>query len=184
MTARAGMVVWMTGLPSSGKSTMAGLLERRLRARRVSCLRLDGDEVRARLWPNLGHDEADRDRFYLRLAQLAANLARDGLVVLVAATANRRHHRLRARHMVQHFVEVHVATAAVECQRRDAKGLYARQAGEGLALPGAGVPYEAPEAAEVVARDGRDEAALAVIEELILNVIGAHSQAGAQKEAP
>jgi adenylylsulfate kinase len=160
-----GAVVWFTGLPSSGKSTLARRVAAALGA---GCAVLDGDEVRAELLPSLGHAAADRERFYELLARLAALLARQGLVVLVAATAHRRAYRERARALAPRLVEVHVATPAAECARRDAKGLYAR-AREGGApdLPGAGVEYEPPGSPEVVAAGGEDEAAVGRIVELL-----------------
>jgi adenylylsulfate kinase len=154
VTAASGVVVWFTGLPSSGKSTLA----RRTRAALGGgCVLLDGDEVRAELFPSLGYAAADRDAFYEALARLAALLARQGQVVLVAATAHRRAHRARARELAPRLVEVHVATLADECARRDAKGLYARAPRD---LPGGGLAYEVPEAAEIVARGGEDERAV------------------------
>jgi adenylylsulfate kinase len=149
-------VVWLTGLPASGKSTLAERLAARLREARVPSVVLDGDEVRDVLVPRPGHDDAGRDAFYQTLGGLAALLAHRGLVAIVAATAHRRAWRDRARARATDFVEVHVATPLEECQRRDPKGLYARA--EALPeLPGVGVPYEAPLYPEVIAARG-DEA--------------------------
>jgi adenylylsulfate kinase len=156
-----GAIAWFTGLPSSGKSTLARRVAAALGG---GCALLDGDEVRAELFPDLGHAPPDRDRFYEALARLAALLARQGLVALVAATAHRRAHRDRARALAPRFVEVHVATPAAECARRDAKGLYARaRAGAAPELPGAGVAYEPPERPEVVASGGEDDLAVRAI---------------------
>jgi len=164
----AGVVVWITGLPSSGKSTIAALLDRRLRETgRPACL-LDGDEVRAALVPAPGYTPEARDAFYATLARLAALLASQGLVVLVPATAHRAAYREEARRLAPAFVEVHVAVDADECRRRDAKGLYAAaRAGEAAGLPGADVAYEPPAAADVVARGGQDEGAVAAVMALL-----------------
>jgi adenylylsulfate kinase len=160
-----GAVAWLTGLPSAGKSTLASRTAARLRARGVACAVLDGDEVRAALARPASGDPAERDGFYDALAGLAALLARQGLAVVVAATAPRRVHRERARALAPRFLEVHVATPPEECARRDAQGLYRRaERGEVTGLPGAGAPYEAPAAPGLVAAGGAEESACAALE--------------------
>lgn len=155
----SGAVIWLTGLPSSGKSTLAQRVRARLLETGVVPAVLDGDELRA-LVPSLLFDDASRVRFYEIVAQLAGLLARQGLVVLVPATAHRRALRARARALAPRFVEVYVTTALAECERRDPKGLYARaRKGEALHLPGVGEPYELPESPDVVASGGADAAA-------------------------
>jgi adenylylsulfate kinase len=164
----SGAVVWVTGLPSAGKSTLARRIQASLAARgRVAAL-LDGDEVRRCLVPGPGHLPAERDAFYETLARLAALLARQGLVALVAATGHRQAHRDRARELAPRFVEVFVQTPAAECERRDAKGLYAlfRQ-GKAPLLPGPGVPYETPPAPEVTAEGGQDDRAVEAVAKLL-----------------
>jgi len=157
----SGAVVWLTGLPSSGKSTLAARLVSRLRAAGRASAILDGDEVRAALVPRPGYTAPERDAFYATLAGLAALLARQGLVAVVPATAHRRAWRRRARDLAPRFVEVHVDVNAEECRRRDAKGLYAKAAlGGARDLPGAGAEYEPPEAPEVTASGGEDAVAL------------------------
>lgn len=157
-----GAVVWVTGLPSSGKSTLAASLAARLRDAGREPLVLDGDDVRAALVPRPGYDDAGRDAFYATLAGLAGLAARQGLVAIVAATAHRRAWRDRARAGAPRFVEVHVATPVEECRRRDAKGLYAR-AEAAAALPGAGLAYEPPVSPEVVAPAGDDPRAVEAV---------------------
>jgi adenylylsulfate kinase len=165
---RPGVVVWLTGMPSSGKSTLGARLRDRLRSEGWACCLLDGDAVRDVLVPRPGYSPEARDAFYASLAGLAGLLARDGAVVVVAATAHRRAFRERARAMAPSFLEVFVDVDPTECARRDAKGLYAAtRAGEVSALPGADLAYEPPEAPDVVARGGLDEAAIGVIAERI-----------------
>jgi adenylylsulfate kinase len=161
----SGAVVWLTGPPASGKSTLATHLAARLRARSAAVLVLDGDEVRDALVPAHGFDDAGRDAFYQSLGNLACLAARQGLIAIVAATAHQRRWRDRTRLSAPRFLEVHVATPIDECRRRDPKGLYA--AGT-AALPGMGVPYEPPLAPDVVAPRGDDEAA---IETLIARLV-------------
>ncbi len=149
-----GAVIWITGLPSSGKSTLAAHLHPRLLAAGLASCTLDGDLVRASLVPTPGYTPEARDAFYATLARLAALLAAQGLVVIVPATAHRAAYRAEARRLAPRFVEVHVTTAADECRRRDAKGLYA---GLTTGLPGADLAYEPPDAPEVTASGGNDD---------------------------
>jgi adenylylsulfate kinase len=150
-----GIVVWITGLPSSGKSTLAA----RVRERLPGAALLDGDELRAVL---CAHDYSPegRDGFYDVLGRLAVMLASQGLIVLVAATAHERRFRDRIRERVPYFMEVWVRAPLEECARRDPKGLYAR-ARHGLGqVPGMDAPYEVPLHPEVVAEGGYDEGAV------------------------
>jgi adenylylsulfate kinase len=161
---RDGVVVWLTGLPSSGKSTLARRVGERLRGKGRTALVLDGDEVRASLVPTPGYDETGRSDFYESLARLAALLARQGFVVLVPATAHRAIYRQRARLLAPRYLEVLVGTDAASCQERDPRHLWVRaRAGEVTALPGQGVVYEPPEAPDVTATGGLDDGALDAI---------------------
>jgi len=156
-----GIVVWFTGLPSSGKTTLARAVQEKLSdGRRAVCL-LDSDEVRPVLTPGLSYTCTDRETFYNSLAELAALLARQGLVVLVAATAHRIEHRDRARRTSPRFIEVYVRTAVEECERRDPKNLYARaRRGEITSLPGVQVEYQPPANPDVIAQGGMSEDAV------------------------
>jgi adenylylsulfate kinase-like enzyme len=106
---------------------------------------LDGDEVRECLHPALGFDPESRANFYETLGSLAALLSRQGLTVLVAATAHRRSDRETARRLANRFLEVFVDTPLDECVRRDAKGLYKKaRNGEITGFPGIHEDYEPP----------------------------------------
>jgi adenylylsulfate kinase len=156
----AGVVVWFTGLPSSGKSTLAEQVRARLRQSGHNPVLLDGDAVRASIVPVPGYDPRARADFYETLARLAALLAGEGHVVLVAATANRRVFRERARELAPRFVEVFVAADPKDCRARDSRGLYAAaRAGTATGVPGADAAFEPPLAPEITARGGLDEAA-------------------------
>jgi adenylylsulfate kinase len=163
----SGAIVWFTGLPASGKSTLARRVHAHFVATGRTSVLLDGDELRDVLDAH-AYELADRERFYRSLAALAALLANQGLVVLVAATAPRRQDRDRARAQVVGdgvFVEVWVKTPLSECAARDPKGLYARaRRGDAKELPGVGVAYEPPLGPEVIADGGLDDTAVAAIE--------------------
>ncbi|MBV2153286.1 adenylyl-sulfate kinase [Kitasatospora sp. SUK 42] len=149
-----GSTVWLTGLPSSGKTTIARAVAERLRglARRVEVL--DGDEIRAVLLPGTGFGREDRDARVRRIGLMAEVLARNGVTVLVPVIAPFADSRaaVRERHAAAgtEFLEVHVATPVELCAERDVKGLYAKQAaGEISGLTGVDDPYEAPAAPEL-----------------------------------
>jgi adenylylsulfate kinase len=121
---RAGVVVWLTGWPASGKSTLARALRKRLAAEGEESVILDSDEVRARLFPALGYSEEERGRFYRALTEMAGLLASQGLTVLVPATAARRSYREEARRRLPRFIEVYLSVSKEEGEARDPKGLY------------------------------------------------------------
>ncbi len=150
----AGGTVWFTGLPASGKSTVAVALEERLlRAGRPAYL-LDGDNLRHGLNGNLGFEPGDRKENIRRTAHVARMFADAGVVVLVSLVSPYRADRDLARSLHADddlpFLEVWVSTSVEECARRDPKGLYARaQRGEIRGLTGVDAPYEAPESPEI-----------------------------------
>jgi bifunctional enzyme CysN/CysC len=147
-----GAVVWLTGLPGAGKSTLARALERRLFSRGGSPILLDGDTLRAGLNSDLGFSAADRSENIRRLAEVATHLARNGHIAIVAAVSPAREDRAAARRIADSaFREIHVATPAEVCESRDPKGHYAKaRAGALQGFTGIGNDYEAPEAAELV----------------------------------
>ncbi|HEY9473251.1 MAG TPA: adenylyl-sulfate kinase [Mycobacteriales bacterium] len=145
----AGGTVWLTGLPSAGKTTIAHAVADRLRptGRRVEVL--DGDAVRETLSAGLGFSRADRDANVERIGFVAELLARNGVLVLAAVISPyaRARQRVRDRHVDNGttFVQVHVATPVTECSARDVKGLYARaRSGDITGLTGVDDPYEPP----------------------------------------
>jgi adenylylsulfate kinase len=162
-----GVVAWFTGVPSSGKSTLAAAVATELRACGLIAVTLDSDELRQAIVPALGYDDAGRTALYATLANLAALLARQGHAVLVPATAHRRQYRDDARQRAPQFLEIFVDTPLEEAKRRDAKGLYASG---GAQVPGVGVSYEPPAAPEVIVRPG-DEGAAAQIARRIADLL-------------
>ena len=158
---RRGAVIWFTGLPASGKTTLARGVARRLERQGWVPILLDSDVLRGVVGSSLGYDVAARGRFYRALGKLAALLANQGHLVLVAATAHRRTYREAARKLVPRFFEVFVDVPAETCAARDFKGLYRRAArGKVAALPGVGVAYEPPLHPELVAHGGRSRHAI------------------------
>jgi bifunctional enzyme CysN/CysC len=141
-----GAVVWLTGLPGAGKSTLARALERRLFARGGSPILLDGDTLRAGLNGDLGFSAEDRAENIRRLAEVATHLARNGHVAIVAAVSPSREDRAAARRIADSaFREVYVATPAEVCESRDPKGHYAKaRAGTLKAFTGIGNDYQPP----------------------------------------
>lgn len=147
---RPGFALWLTGLPSSGKTSLAQALSRLLLERGITVQILDSDELRRRLTPKPSYSLEERDWFYGVIAYLAELLTANGVNVLVAATAPRRAYRQAARERMGRFAEVYVECPPEVCRARDPKGLWARaDRGEIATLPGGGTPYEAPEAPEV-----------------------------------
>lgn len=140
-----GFAIWFTGLPASGKSTLAQALQKKLAAQGIHTQLLDSDRLRQQLTPNPTYSSEERDWFYDTIGFLAALLAGNGVNVLIAATAPRRAHRDAARERLARFAEVFVDCPPAVCRQRDPKGLWRRaDAGEIDTLPGAGIPYERP----------------------------------------
>jgi len=152
-----GFTVWFTGLPSSGKSTLAALLRDALRSRGLTVELLDGDEVRTELTRGLGFSREDRDENIRRIAWVAKVLTRNGIVAITAAISPYRAARERARQEIGRFVEVYVDCPVEVCMQRDVKGLYARaRRGEIEQFTGVSDPYEAPPHPEVVVHTDRE----------------------------
>jgi bifunctional enzyme CysN/CysC len=165
-------ILWFTGLPGSGKSTIANIVERELHGRGVHTYLLDGDNVRHGLSRDLGFTDADRVENIRRVGEVAKLFVDGGMVVLCSFISPFRAERRMVRELVgeNEFIEVFVDTPLEECMRRDPKGLYARaRAGKIRNFTGIDSPYEPPEAAEIVIRTGESSAehsARRVIDEL------------------
>ena len=141
----------MTGLPGSGKTTIALEVEKKLRAMGRNIEILDGDEVRKGLSSDLGFSKEDRQRHAKRVTYVAKVLTRNEVIVLVGLISPFRAFRQYARDEIGEFIEVFVDTSLEECIERDPKGLY-KMAMDGQIkdLTGLQDPYEAPEDPELV----------------------------------
>jgi bifunctional enzyme CysN/CysC len=145
-----GATLWFTGLPGSGKSTVAAEVERALVTAGRAAYLLDGDNVRHGLNADLGFSPADRTENIRRIGEVARLFADAGVVALVPVISPYRADRARARAIHEDlglpFVEVFVDTPLAVCEARDPKGLYAKaRAGEITGFTGVDDPYEAPE---------------------------------------
>jgi adenylylsulfate kinase len=147
-----GLVLWLTGLSSSGKTTLSLELEREMKLRGCRVEVLDGDLVRKSLSKGLGFSREDRDTNIRRIGFVANLLSRNGVVVIVAAISPYRAAREEVRRMVENtFVEIYLNAPLEVCEARDSKGLYAMaRAGELRAFTGVDDPYEAPLNSEIV----------------------------------
>jgi bifunctional enzyme CysN/CysC len=145
-------VIWFTGISGAGKSTIALVVEERLRDQGLSVHNLDGDALRHGLNRDLGFSDADRAENIRRVGELARLFNNVGMIVLVAAISPFRAGRDAARELAGtgRFVEVHVDTALAVAEQRDVKGLYKKaRAGELRDFTGIDSPYEAPLRPEV-----------------------------------
>src|SRR5438093_5148691 len=169
----AGRVVWLTGLPGSGKSTIARALESELFQQRKLAYVLDGDNMRHGLCSDLGFSPEDRKENIRRVGEVARLLADAGLICIAAFISPYRADRQSVRSIMrpEEFMEVYVNAPVEVCERRDPKGLYARaRAGKLKDFTGISAPYEPPENPDVELRTDQHTVAESV--ELVLRHLG------------
>jgi len=152
---RDGFTIFLTGLPSAGKTTTAEALRRVLAARTSRLVTLlDADVLRRERWPHLGFSRADREANLRGMAGLAADITKRGGIAICAAIAPYAGVRDELRVSIEPvggFILVHVATPMPICERRDPKGLYVRaRRGEIERFTGISDVYEPPTAPDVV----------------------------------
>lgn len=167
----SAFAVWITGLPASGKSTLAAAVKSQLESRGIDVAVLESDELRKIFTPRPHYDEQERHLFYRQLVYVGALLTHHGVPVIFDATANRRAYRGMARAQIPRFLEVYVDTPFSTCKARDPKGLYRRaQAGSANTLPGIQAEYEPPLEPEFIfhgEEESIDNAAMRLIAMLI-----------------
>jgi adenylyl-sulfate kinase len=176
-----GATVWFTGLPSSGKSTIAREVYQRLIDRGCAVELLDGAEVRESLSRGLGFSREDREENVRRIGYVAKLLSRNGVIAICAAVSPSRASRDEVRRNSTGFIEVYVECPVSVAESRDADGWYSRaRRGEVEEFTGVNAPYEPPAAPEVHLHSDResvDAAAWKVIRTLeMLGVIGAEGE--------
>lgn len=177
----AGFVVWITGLPGSGKTALAREIELLLKKREQKCEILDGNEVRELISSELGFTEEDRKLHNRRVIHISKLLARNEVGAIVSLISPYRETRAFARKELPNFVEVWTKCPLEVCEVRDKKGLYEKaRRGEITDLTGVQHPYEEPENPEVVvdtAHENPSEGARKVIDKLEeLGLISAYTK--------
>jgi adenylylsulfate kinase len=152
--------VWLTGLPGSGKSTIANLLLEKLKTKNIRAQLVSIDMLRRAITPKPSYSEEERDMVYAALVFTARLLTENGINVIIDATGNRRRYRDQAREQITQFFEVYLRCPLDLCiqreaQRRDThlapKRIYKKGfAGKSETVPGVNVPYEEPIHPELV----------------------------------
>ncbi len=143
--------IWITGLPASGKSTIASLLKDHLKSKNVTAIVLDGDEIRKTVSKDLGYSPEDRKEHNRRVIEIAKLLVKNGITTIIPLISPYRETRELARKEIPNFVEVYTKASLEVCMKRDPKGLYKKaQAGEISNMTGIQSPYEEPTNPELI----------------------------------
>ncbi len=150
-------VVWFTGLPGCGKTTIAQRVKATLSTKGISVKVLQLDEIRKVITPNPSYTEAERDVVYASLAYMAKLLAESGINVIIDATANRRRYRDLARSLVSDYAEVYINAPLDVCIARESRrraefaprDIYKKSKDMGATVPGINIAYEEPLAPEI-----------------------------------
>ena len=144
-------VVWITGIPASGKSTLANLLKDYYKEKKLPVDILDGDEIRKTLSKDLGFSPQDRKEHNRRVIVVAKLLSKNGIITIVPLISPYRETRELARKEIPNFVEIYVKASVDTCIKRDPKGLYKKaKNGEITNLTGLQSPYEEPQNPELI----------------------------------
>ena len=171
------VVLWMTGLSGSGKSTIANAVELKLAQMNRHTFLLDGDNVRHGLNKDLGFTDADRIENIRRVGEVAKLMTDAGLIVITAFISPFRSEREMVRNMMApgEFIEVFIDTPLPVAEKRDVKGLYAKaRTGQLKNFTGIDSPYEAPETPEIhidTTQMTIDEAAQIIFEKVMKSVL-------------
>jgi adenylylsulfate kinase len=149
-------VLWLTGLPGSGKTTLADTISEKLSKDGYKVERLDGDSVR-RIFPSTGFSKKERNRHIQRVGHLASMLEQNGIIVIASFISPYQETRDFVRGLCRNFVEIHMTTPPDVCEKRDRKGLYEKaRRGEIVHFTGVDDPYENPVQAELTVDAGKE----------------------------
>lgn len=143
-----GIVVWMTGLSGSGKTTIAIALERLLNQKGFLTQILDGDNIRSGINNNLGFSDSDRTENIRRIAEISKLFLNCGIITINCFVSPTKEIRAQAKRIIgaDNFIEVYINTPLEICEQRDVKGLYAKaRKGEIKDFTGIDAPFESPE---------------------------------------
>lgn len=153
-----GFTAWFTGIPCSGKTTIADRVAEILREKGHRVERLDGDIVRKGLTSDLGFSKEDRDENIKRVTFVAKLLTRNEVAVLATFVSPYRERRAKTREDIGNFVEVYTRCPVEVCIERDVKGMYEKAlAGEIRNFTGVDDPYEEPEDPELILNTDKDD---------------------------
>jgi len=174
MREQVGFTAWFTGLPCSGKTTVADGVAEALRERGLRVERLDGDIVRKGLTSDLGFSKEDRDENIKRVTFVAKLLTRNGVAVLATFVSPYRERRRKTREEIENFVEIYTRCPVDVCIERDIKGMYKKAlAGEITNFTGVDDPYEEPEDPELIVDTDKE-----TIEESVQKVLAKLEELG------
>ena len=152
-----GFTLWFTGLSGAGKSTVAGILEKKIKDLGLKIEVLDGDVVRTHLSKGLGFSKEDRDTNIRRIGYVASLLSRNGVIVITAAISPYKDIRNNVREMHENFIEVYAKCPLETAEKRDVKGLYKKaRTGEIPHFTGISDPYEEPADPEIVVETNKE----------------------------
>jgi len=177
---QGGWCVWVTGLPGSGKSSVAQALLEKLKARGIHAQVVSSDMLRRVVTPEPKYTEEERDMVYGALVFVAQLLTQNGVNVIIDATGNRRRYRDQARNEIPRFMEAYLQCPLEVCIQRETgrkETFYApteiyRTAfiGRSATVPGVGVPYEEPQQPEVTVDSEKldpDQSAQTILEAIM-----------------
>jgi len=142
---KPAFTIWFTGIPRSGKSTLARKLLDEFHRNHIPAVLLDGNEIRKTFWPELGFSKKERDENIYRFSRLAKLFNDHGVISIVAVISPYREAREKAREFIHHFVEVYLDCPPEVCAARDLTGMYEKALrGELSHFTGVSDPYEPP----------------------------------------
>ncbi|MDD1762476.1 MAG: adenylyl-sulfate kinase [Methanothrix sp.] len=171
-------VMWFTGLPGCGKTTIAEKVKTNLSEKGIDVKILQLDEIRKAITPEPKYTDEERNIVYASLAYMAKLLSEEGTNVIIDATANRRRYRDLGRSLIPNFAEVHIRAPLTVCMERERKrkakfspkDIYNKAATSNAAVPGVNVAYEEPLSAEIevdTTSMNSDESARAIAEKIL-----------------